>query len=153
LSGTVSGGTLEIASVPRISIAIAGGTSYSESAQRLFPVPDGQGFNPFDLNDTGSPNLFALSANGSLQAGAAMTVLHLEEDDGGESVKLDLVLDDHFLVSGSADTEDFNIVGSKGDYKVSGRLTGTGQILLLDPLTVEFTISGTVCLRLPDDDD
>jgi hypothetical protein len=90
-----------------------------------------------------------------------MTVVHLEgTKNRGGMVKLDLVLDDHSLLSPpqstntyGEDTEDFNVVGSKGDYKVSGRLTGNGQITSPYPLTVDFTISGTVCLRLPDDDD
>lgn len=154
LSGTVSDGTLEIKGEPTIHIDIDA-ASYSQSAQRLFPVPNGQGY-PIG---TGSPNLFAWSTDWdiqnelppSLQAGAAMTVVHLEgTKNTGGMVELDLVLDDHFLVSGltGADTEDFNVVGSKGDYKVSGRLTGNGQIIL-DPslLIVDFAISGTVCLQ------
>jgi hypothetical protein len=134
LSGTVTSGTLQLDDETEITIDTT--ASYTESAQRLFPVPDGQG----------SVNLFATSDDGSLQAGAAMTAVHLESED--ENYKFDVLLDDHFLLTKSGeDTEDFLIVGSRGDYKASGRLTGKGQIISVQPLGIMFEVSGTLCLE------
>jgi hypothetical protein len=131
--------------------------SYSESAQRLFPVPDGQGF-PIgtDFNGTsvtdldGSPNLFAWDAiPASLQAGAAMTVFHVEGTSGtGDSISLDLVSDDHFLLNAyGVDVEDFNVVGSSSGWLASGRFTANGNTVALEPLTIDFEISGQLCLK------
>ena len=115
--------------------------SYSESAQRLFPVPLVQG----------GVNLFAASSDGTLQAGAAMTAIHLEgEDENDDSYEFDVLLDDHFLVTSSGeDTEDFLVIGSRGDYQVKGRLTGRGQIISQpkEPLEIQFQIDGFVCLQ------
>ena len=137
LSGTVTSGTLRLDDGSEIEIDPM--ASNTESAQRLFPVP----------YDQGGVNLFAISTDGTLQAGAAMTAVHLEgEDSEGGSYKFDLLLDDHFLITPSGeDTEDFLIVGSKGDYKVSGRLTGKGQIMSQWPLSIMFEVTGTVCLN------
>lgn len=130
--------------------------SYSESAQRLFPVPDGQGFpigTDFDGSSVtylgGSPNLLALDeANipADLQAGAAMTVFHLEGTGG--SFSLDLISDDHFLLNPDGDdVEDFHVIGSAGDGLASGRFTGNGRTIRVSPLTISFEISGRVCLK------
>ena len=136
LSGTVTGGALQLKNGNEIEIDTT--ASHTESAQRLFPVPDGTG-------------LFATSTYGTLQAGAAMTAIHLEGYDQaeGNSYKFDLLLDDHFLITpqDAKDTEDFLIVGSKGDYKFSGRLTGRGQIISQEPLGIMFEVTGTVCLN------
>lgn len=140
LSGIVNGGTLQFIDRDTV-VQIDTDSSYSESAQRLFPVPVNQG----------GVNLFAASSDGTLQAGAAMTAIHLEGvDDAGDSYEFDVLLDDHFLVTSSGeDTEDFLVVGSRGDYKVSGRLTGRGQIISQpqEPLKIEFQIEGFVCLK------
>jgi hypothetical protein len=136
LSGIVTNGTLRLEDGSEIQIdALA---SHTESAQRLFPVP----------SDQGGVNLFATSADETLQAGAAMTAVHLEgEDTNSNSYKFDLLLDDHFLLTQyGEDTEDFLIVGSKGDFKVSGRLTGKGQIISQQPLGIMFEVTGTVCM-------
>lgn len=139
LSGTVTSGTLQLDGETEITIDTT--ASYTESAQRLFPVPVSQG--------QGSVGLFATSEDGSLQAGAAMTAVHLESED--KNYKFDLLLDDHLLVTQSGeDTEDFLIVGSRGDYKASGRLTGKGQIISqppTHPLGIMFKVSGTLCLE------
>ena len=140
LSGAVTSGTLQLDD--GIEIEIDTTTSYTESSQRLFPVPADQGY----------VNLFATSEDGTLQAGAAMTAVHLEgEDTDGKSYKFDLLLDDHFLLTQSGeDTEDFLIVGSRGDYTASGRLTGKGQIISqppYGPLGIMFEVRGTLCLQ------
>jgi hypothetical protein len=137
LSGTIAEGTLQLDDGSEIEINPT--ESYTESAQRLFPVPD----------DQGGVNLFASSMDETLQAGAAMTALHLEgEDSQGVDYILDLLLDDHFLVTPTGeDTEDFLIVGSKGNFNVRGRLTGKGQIISAQPLGIIFEIAGPVCLR------
>lgn len=137
LSGVVSGGTLVGSKIGTIEIDPA--TSYSESAQRLIPVP----------SDQGEVNVFATSTDYSLQAGAAMTVVHLEgANQDGDDYVFDLVLDDHFLLTATGeDTEDFLVVGSKGEYEVSGRLTGKGQVVSLQPLEISFEITGQVCVE------
>lgn len=136
LSGMVTGGMLQLENGSEI--AIDTNASHTESAQRLFPVPDGTG-------------LFATSTYGTLQAGAAMTAIHLEGSDqaGGDNYIFDLLLDDHFLITplDGKDTEDFLIVGSKGDHKFSGRLTGRGQIISQQPLGIMFEVTGTVCMN------
>jgi hypothetical protein len=73
-----------------------------------------------------------------------MTAVHLE----GEDTSIDLLVDDHFLIQPATgeDTENFLILGAKGDYKVSGRLTGRGQIIGVAPLSIAFDITGPVCL-------
>ena len=81
-----------------------------------------------------------------------MTAVHLEgEDEEGNSYKFDLLLDDHFLITTQSgeDTEDFLVIGSRGDYKkADGRLTGRGQIIQTDPLLgIMFKVSGTLCLE------
>jgi hypothetical protein len=137
LSGAVTSGMLLLDDGTEIEIDTT--ASYTESSQRLFPVP----------SDQGDVNLFATSEDGTLQAGAAMTAVHLEgEDTNGDSYKFDLLLDDHFLLTQfGEDTEDFLIVGSSGDYKASGRLTGKGQIISQQPLGIMFEVSGTLCLK------
>lgn len=139
VSGTVTSGTLRLDDGSEIEIDTT--ASHTESAQRLFPVP----------SDQGGVNLFATSTDGTIQAGAAMTAVHLEgEDSEGGSYKFNLLLDDHFLITPTGeDTEDFLIVGSNGDYKVSGRLTGKGQIIPQPPfgIGIMFEVTGTVCLK------
>lgn len=78
-----------------------------------------------------------------------MTAVHLQgRGSDGAPYVFDVLLDDHFLVTPTGeDTEDFFVVGSKGPYKVSGRLAGAGQIVGQSPLTVMFDISGTLCLQ------
>jgi len=138
LSGTVTEGTLTLDD--ETVIIIDPTASYTESAQRLFPVPTGQEILP----PPDVLGLFATSDDGTLQVGAAMTAAHLR----GEGLKLDLLLDDRFLITGTGeDMEDFLIVGSKGDYKASGRLTGIGQVFSQFPLGISFEVSGTVCLK------
>ncbi len=136
LSGTIAEGTLQLDNGREIEIDPT--ASYTESAQRLFPVPD----------DQGGVNLFASSMDETLQAGAAMTAMHLEgKDSHGVDYKLDLLLDDHFLITPAGeDVEDFLIVGSKGHYKVGGRLAGKGRIISAQPLGIIFEIAGPVCL-------
>jgi hypothetical protein len=136
LSGAVTSGTLKFANR---EIVIKAASSFTESAQRLIPVPIGQG----------NVGLFATSADGTLQTGGAMTAVHLEGDDlEGGSYKFDILLDDHFLINpvSGGDTEDFLILGSRGDYTISGRLTGRGQIISPQPLGITFEVTGTVCL-------
>lgn len=131
LSGEIEEGTIEIYEE---TVDIDAMNSYSESAQRLSPVPLAQG----------GISLFATSGDGTLKTGAAMTAVHLEAGD----YTFDLLVDDHFLLTDSGeDTEDFSIVGSKGDYKVSGRLTGRGQIISQEPLGIQFTVTGNICLE------
>ena len=151
LSGQIEGGTFETGDERYVLDSDA---SFSESAQRVFPVPDGQGF-PLST----SPSLMAFSLDGhptgdpnlpSLQAGSAMTVLHLEgEENSGKTLELDLVFDDHFLLNAeSADIEDFHLVGSKGSYTaVSGRASGVGEITNPALLTIDYVIDGEVCLK------
>ena len=146
LSGTVDpGGTIEFRGK---TITIDPAASYSESAQRLFPVP----------TDQGGVGVIASSRDNpaTLQAGAAMTALHLEgEDSNGKRYRFDLLADDHFLLNPQPtdqgvvveDTEDFLIVGSRGTHRVRGRLTGRGRIISEQPLGIDFEISGTVCIR------
>jgi len=137
LSGTIINATLQLDDGTEIIIDPE--ESYTESAQRLFPVP----------SDQGAINLFATSTDGTFQAGAAMTAMHLEgNDEEGEDYEFDLLLDDHFLVTPTGeDTEDFLIVGSKGDYKLRGRLTGQGQVISQWPLGIIFQVTGAVCLN------
>lgn len=145
MTGTVLSGTLNFGT--RREIAISATESYSESAQRLLPVPTGQGY-PLGLGR----DLFAVSTDGppaSLQAGAAMTAFHLEAEPGSQpDINLDLLLDDHFILSSTGeDVEDFNIIGSRGDFEVSGRWSGVGQILNQEPLLVKYEVSGSLCLK------
>jgi hypothetical protein len=134
LSGSIESGTLEVGTTVYEIDPFA---SFTESAQRLFPVPGGQA-------------LFAVSTDETLQAGAAMTLLHLEgaSQSPGTPLKLDILLDDHFLLDPfGVDAEDFNVVGSKGTYDVLGRMSAQGQVLSPFPLIVSFEISGDVCLK------
>lgn len=121
----------------------------AHSAQRFLPVPEAQGgmnaiaISKDLLGPDGSPD----PDNGlpSLQAGAAMTFLHMRI--GRKTVGL--LLDDHFLSTEIADdTEDFLIVGSTGDFRVTGRLVGRGRLAPSDDsLRIEFEeISGEVCV-------
>ena len=111
---------------------------YSESGQRLFPVPD-----PGEPEGQ-TQDVFVTSADGTLQGGAAMTAVHLKGEDG---TSFDVLLDDHFFITPfTGDTEDFIVVGSRGDYEVSGRLSGQGVILSETPLIIDLVISGFVCL-------
>lgn len=137
LSGTIEEGTLQFDNGSKIEFDPT--ASYTESAQRLFPVP----------NDQGGVNLFASSVDETLQVGTAMTALHLKgEDSQGVDYILNLLLDDHFLLTPTGeDTEDFLIVGSRGSYNVRGRLSGKGQIISAEPLGIIFEIAGPVCLR------
>lgn len=147
LSGKVTSGTLALEDGTEFEIDPT--TSYSESAQRLFPVPPVPPVLPIP-GDPGGVDLFAIPADESLQVGAAMTALYLEGTDAsGTFMKLYLLLDDRFLVKtlSGEDAEDFHIVGSKGAYKVRGRLAGHGNIVGTDPLHLSFKITGLVCLK------
>ena len=113
------------------------------SAQRLFPIPSAQGGIGFFANSKDSLPPFGLP---SLRAGAAMTALDMTI---GENTVVALV-DDHFLSTELGDdTEDFLIVGSAGDLRLSGRLVGRGFLIPEDDdsLTIVFTeVSGNVCV-------
>ena len=137
LSGEITGATLAGDNLGTVNFDPT--LSYSESAQRFFPVP----------SDQGDVSIFALSRDATLQAGAAMTAVHLEGvDEDGEVFRLDLLLDDHFLVNDTGeDVEDFLVLGSAGPHKVHGRLTGQGQVLSVFPLIIDFEISGQVCVE------
>ncbi len=78
-----------------------------------------------------------------------MTAFHLEAESGSQpDINLDLLLDDHFFLGPTGeDVEDFNVVGSRGEFEVSGRLAGVGQILKQQPLFVEYEVSGSLCLK------
>ena len=86
-----------------------------------------------------------------------MTALRM--DINGSSA--DVLIDDHFLSTEIGDdTEDFLIVGSAGDLRLSGRLVGKGYLIPdfdeegnLRSLTIDFGesndggyISGNVCV-------
>jgi hypothetical protein len=117
----------------------------SESAQRLFAEAGALDMdNPLFID------------GGSFISGAAMTIVSLQAADN--SFNLDLVLADRFTIdfSGfpstgtSTDTEDFLVVGSKGDYKATGRLTGSGDIYADPgaPLQNEtLMVTGILCLK------
>jgi hypothetical protein len=121
---------------------------YSESAQRLFAEAEAVG-NPLFIsgtsdNTTGSP--FA--------SGAAMTVVSLKGIS--TSFELDLVLADRFTIDYSdwlppfVDTEDFLVVGAKGDLTVSGRLNGSAEISSFpgSPFYKEpLSVSGIICVK------
>jgi len=137
LSGTVTSGAFQFNDGTEITLNPA--ASYTESAQRLLPVPSTQG----------NINLFATSADSTIQAGAAMTVMHLEgSDTDGTNYEFNILLDDHFLVTATGeDTEDFLILGSDGENNISGRLAGKGQVVNPWPLKILFNVTGTVCLK------
>ena len=127
-------------------------TASAASAQGCFPVPSSQAVlegmglaaESGDRGDGGLPPP-------SLAAGAAMTALRM--DINGSSA--DVLIDDHFLSTEIGDdTEDFLILGSGGDLRLSGRLVGRGQLIPsfdgedhLTSLTIDFEyISGNVCV-------
>jgi hypothetical protein len=117
---------------------------YSESAQRLFVEAEAVGDSLFisGINEDGKP--FA--------SGAAMTVVSLQGVDS--DLNLDLVLADRFTIDYSTypflDTEDFSVAGSKGDWAVAGRLSGSAQIFDVPPEPIRdapFNVSGYLCLK------
>jgi hypothetical protein len=142
VSGTNLTGTIKIGNK---DIAVDG---FSESAQRLFPEaaaldPE----NPLFIIGVAGPSLQVPFASG-----AAMTVVSLTGESG--SFSLDLVLADRFSINNSifpaVDTEDFLVVGAKGDYAAVGRLTGFAQIDAQPGAPLEnepLTVSGTICLK------
>ena len=147
-SGDVSGDLTYLDSSVTVQIS---GTVYS--AQRFFPVPEGQGEGGFGLG--------ASSILGDLSVGAAMTYVEVEFEEDSQN-NSSLLLDDHFLASASlagtvSDTEDFLIVGGEGPKKMSGRLAGRGELQLdvIPPENVQpyvrqivfDEISGLVCVR------
>ena len=92
--------------------------------------------------------MFVVDSGGAFASGAAMTVVLLSgiSDD----FSLTLVLADRFTVNNDTNinTEDFLVVGSKGDYQAVGRLAGDASVqnpafLVSD----ELKLSGTVCLK------
>ena len=73
-----------------------------------------------------------------------MTIVSLRGDD----LEMDIVLSDRFTVdlSNGLDTEDFLVVGSKGDFRrVRGRLSGSAYSKLPDETT--FGVSGAICVK------
>ena len=122
---------------------------YSESAQRLFTEAD--------AIDSQSSPLFIAGLTDALTpfaSGAAMTVVTLQNDLTEDPFEMTIVMEDRFSLDLSSypfiDTEDFRIIGSRGDKKAIGRLTGTAEIYLPPPLPlnqVPLTVSGAVCVK------
>ncbi len=117
----------------------------TESAQRAF-------VEAMEVNPTqGGVFLMGTSQNGAFVSGTATTVVSLEGVN--EYFKLELVLSDRFTIDLSTypfvNTEDFDIVGSKG-ARVKGRLTGTALLSnqIGDPIVdAPFTASGNICIK------
>lgn len=133
-SGSV-GGTLTYNGI------ISNVSGEAQSAQRIFPV---------SANDVpATPGLFAVSTDGTLSAGAALTALRLSIDNK-EAI---ILSDDRFLSNQfGRDAEDFLIIGSSGDLRFNGRLSGSAQLIPDFPnegdLSISFDdISGSVCVK------
>lgn len=131
---------------------------YSESAQRLLPEAEAIGGPPGSLFLTGLADKLVFSEGNQTPdpisvpfgSGAALTVVAMK----GKGFKLDLVLADRFTIDYSKfpplDTEDFLVIGAKGDYEATGRLTGLAEISASpgEPLDLEpLSVSGTLCLK------
>lgn len=139
LSGNVLNDSTSTITITGYSpIAVTGG---SESAQRLFPEAQA-------LDETSPLFINGLAGVSSVPfaSGAAMTVLSLTGD--GDDFSMTLVLSDRFSInlSNGTDTEDFEVVGTKGNYEAKGRLRGLATIIgQLN--NVEFSITGNICLK------
>lgn len=149
VSGEYLEGTIRLLKTQQV-IHVEG---FSESAQRMFVEAEVFG-NPLsltgiaDTSDPQQPKAFA--------SGAAMTIVALKGIDS--CFNLNLVLADRFTLDYSGldsgepvvSTEDFLVVGARGDLRVTGRLKGTAYINALpgEPLVNEpFSVSGTICVK------
>lgn len=139
MSGSVTSGTITLPN--QAPIPVSGRT---ESAQRYLP----------EAAALYGPAAVPLFINGgSFVSGAAMTVVSLRQSNSTPT--LNLVLDDRFTINYGAgapfpDTEDFLVVGSTGNFSVTGRLTGTTGINPNADGSIapsQFSVAGTICVK------
>jgi len=139
MSGSVTSGTITLPN--QAPIPVSGRT---ESAQRFLP----------EAAALYGPAALPLFINGgSFVSGAAMTVVSLRQSNS--KLTLNLVLDDRFTINYAAgapfpDTEDLLVVGSSGNFSVTGRLTGTAQIIPNTDGSVApspFSVAGMLCMK------
>jgi hypothetical protein len=134
MSGEIVTGTITLPN--QTPIAVRGRT---ESAQRFFPEAAALG-NPLLMNGV------------TFVSGAAYTVVSLT--GASSKFKLNLAFSDRFTVNYGVfpfrDTEDMLVVGSSGNFSVTGRLTGTAEIFTppgMPIVNAPFTVAGSLCVK------
>ena len=116
---------------------------FSESAQRFFAegVALGNAALVTGLSDTGK----------RFASGAALTFVSMQSTNS--SLKLEVLMSDRFTIDYSVqpfvDTEDFVIVGHRGNARVAGRLTGVALVSAQPGQPIQsapIRITGRICL-------